>query len=332
LGFLHVRKAEKSILGDDMRIITAVIVFLVAVLCIGCASTTSSRPIDATTAATIKKADVMVIVPSMQTGVGGSPSSGINVVVIPLDKSIVGPSIVASAIGTGILEVIVGGEVRAQYKESELVLAKSGNILNSNYAKHVLEYQLKKLSAKAMDIPFNSLTIADGDSTAFNRQKKAEQNTSLANIFFHQSFSLDLSKLRITLRAVVNGPEGDEQMVQNFYYLPVSIAGATKDDTMQNWMAEDYKLYRQHLQDGIEALSDALNLAFFSYRSAKQGSTSSDATAWLRRTNCYGGDYNAGIPMEAYKAGSLMAVRDKYVVIKLNNNDILTFPKCEAAI
>ncbi|MBX3608583.1 MAG: hypothetical protein KF871_01695, partial [Hydrogenophaga sp.] len=73
---------------------------------------------------------------------------------------------------------------------------------------------------------------------------------------------------------------------------------------------------------------DALDLTLFSKGRTDAMRVPTSATSLLRRTNCYGGDYDVGIPMSSYEEGTLLALREKHVVVRLKDGEVLTFPAC----
>jgi hypothetical protein len=102
----------------------------------------------------------------------------------------------------------------------------------------------------------------------------------------------------------------------------------TKEDALRNWTEHDYKVYREHVEKGMAGAVDALNATVFSRINNDHG-IFPDAQALLKRTNCFGGDYDAGIPMSAYQAGRILPTRAGVSAIQLQNGDILVYPQCE---
>lgn len=307
---------------------------IIAVISLSGCATQGSRPLSASSLP--RSVEVVAVLPGIQAAPNLDTSNGFVVdVVMPtggaspgltLNQALSGPGIVGGAIASVLISAIIGNEAEKQRIESKELLARHGRIFTAEYPKILLQERLLALSAQPTNISIDRVSFVAGDSITTGVQEKPAKSSALLRLFFAQSLSLDLSKLRLQLQAVAIG-SGGELMRQNFYFLPISVEGATKDSAMQTWSGNDGKLYQEQMKLGTDALVDALNLSFFSYKLGGLD-TSSDAASLLKKTNCYGGDYDVGIPREAYKSGTILAVRDKHVVVRLSNNDILTFPTC----
>lgn len=301
----------------------------------GCVSTPQSRDVDPTAIQALTQARVIVLAPTSAALNGASRTDH---EVNPLSNPGSAPGLtpiqastpygtVGSGIATGLLMAIAGRDAAEQRKESQRLLANNGRIPNQEIAQLVLLAELRARSK----IPAPIQIVEVGDITAETSSLqtiKGNQSAALVKITLTQSMSSDLARLRVHAKINALRSDGSTLMEQNVFYLPISIPGATAADSLNHWTQDNYKLYREHLDTAAIATVDALDALFFS-RSKFTSDFQGDAHTVLQRTNCFGGDYDAGIPFSAYKSGKVLPSHPQIVLTRLENGDVLAFPKCD---
>lgn len=186
-----------------------------------------------------------------------------------------------------------------------------------------------KLASRELPMRIVDVATAGGELPGGAKTSLEQQPSAVMYVVLSQQLSVDLSRLRIHLRARLVSAEGRELMDQQIHYLPTSIPGVSSRESLIHWAADDYRLYREHVTRGVAGAVDALNAVSFS-RVDNDPESLQDAKDLLEKTSCYGGDFDAGIPLDAYKAGRILTTRGGVTAIKLQNGDILVFPRCEA--
>lgn len=317
-----------------MHIPTSHFLASLALAIAGCASTPQSRDISAEAIPSLRQARVVVAAPgasvgsSARTDPGVDPLAAVSTVGLTPAQSVSGPGIVGGAIAMGIIGLIIGGDLEAQRTESKALLARDGQIPNQNLAQLMIQGELGKLKRRVTPIQITEVVASDGEAAVLSAVRGVN-SAAMVKVTANQTMSLDLSRLRVHIKVTATRGDGSELMELNIFYLPVSIPGVTKEDSMRVWKRNDYQLYREQLEHGAGALADALDALFFS-RAAHRQDFLGDAQPLLRRTNCYGGDYDAGIPLSAYKGGRILPSRSSIALIKLENGDVLAFPQCQS--
>jgi hypothetical protein len=223
----------------------------------------------------------------------------------------------------GLISALVGADAEAQRKESNQLLSRQGNIPNQEFARSAAQREFTALAAKQTPIRILDVVTEETQSGT----GRGHDSAALMQVVVRQTMSVDLLRLRIHLRAKLVSADRVVMMDQNVLYLPTSIDGVTKEDALRNWTEYDYRRYREHVEKGMAGAVDALNGAVFSRVNYDPG-TLPDAQALLKRTSCFGGDYDAGIPMSAYQAGRILPTRPGVTAMQLRNGDILVFPQC----
>jgi len=103
----------------------------------------------------------------------------------------------------------------------------------------------------------------------------------------------------------------------------------TRADAVASWKANAGDTYRRTADVGVRGILDALQLTLFSFKSAQN--SGADASPLLDRRNCFAADYEAGIPLDAYNRGMLLASREDYSVVRLAKSDVLVIAACNLA-
>jgi len=288
----------------------------------GCTAVPSSRELSGDAALEVQSVRVILIAPgasplsgSTRTDPGSMPES---------TGGFLGPTLV-----TPLIIYLAGGDAEADRKDSAQLLSQDGSIPNQEFARSRAQLEFATLASKATPIRIVDVQGAVAESQVPAAATPDERAASVMQVTLEQTMSVDLSRLRVRLRAKLMSAAGTELMNQNIFYLPASIAGATKQDSLRNWQERDGKLYREHVSSALAGAVDALDVTVFS-RAINDPSSLPDAQALLKRKNCYGGDYDAGIPLSAYEGGRILPARSGINVIRLHNGDILMFPRCEA--
>ncbi|GAB3651145.1 hypothetical protein [Ramlibacter alkalitolerans] len=310
-------------------------VFVLSFFVVGCASVPQSHDLSSEAVSKVPQARVVVIAPgasSLASGtrfdaehapVAGLPAPGLT----PL-QAVTPAGIVGGAIAAGLIGALVGADAQAQRRESLELLAREGHIPSQEYARSVAQREFTALASRQTPMRITDVVMASSSSEGAVESARGASLSAVMQFLLRQTMSVDLSRLRIHVRARLIGPGGAELMDQNVFYLPVSIPGVTKEEALGNWKHEDYRLYRDHVEKGIAGAVDAMNALAFS-KLVNDPESFPDGGAMLKRTSCFGGDYDAGIPMSAYQGGRILPTRSGITAIKLQNGDVLVFPRCE---
>lgn len=302
----------------------------------GCATVPRSSELSLDVASKYRHAYVVLSAPGSSSMSGGArsdpggdplaayPAPGITPALAASPAGIVG-----GAIAMGLIGALVGADARAHRQESLQLLARDGKIPDQDFASAVAQREFGALAAKPTPMRILDVARAEAESAGSTRRHGEEQSAALLRVSIRQTMSVDLSRLRIHLHARLFSERGTELMEQNIFYLPISIPGVTNEQALKNWAVNDYRLYREQVAIGVAGAVDALDAVVFS-RVESRSASFPDAQALLKRTSCFGGDYDAGIPMSAYQGGRILPTRSAVTAIKLENGDILVFPRCEA--
>lgn len=297
----------------------------------GCATQMQSQPLSRSAAATLHDVEVKVLVAGSRPSVNWSAANYLEYEqvagVVPAPVANSGSGIVGTAIGVGIINAIIAFESGSQTEDSQLTLLGLTNVLDEKFVPSLILEEANRVFSAAKDIRVEQANSPPAENKSSNQRQRPKQS-ALMTLTFSQSMSTDLSRLRLRLHANVRSASGETLMNQVFYYLPPSVEGATKADAVETWKANDAKLYRDQIALGTEALFDALNSLFLSYRATPEQSNLADASQLLKNKHCYGGDYDVGIPLADYDQGRLLAERAKYTMTILRNNAVLIFPTC----
>lgn len=305
-------------------------VILVAFAVAGCASPNAIRDVGPEDLARITRARVQIVDVALsrhalRTDATGDATFGI----APMAGAVpVGP--VAGALGTGIaaglIAAVLAYEGEVQRREGQALLAQDGRLPSQQLASAALQDELGRLQRKRTLIRLEAVSLLEQGAVE-EKAPYADKSLVLLQVAFHQHFSTDLARLRLHFDVQGFDGTGAPVMRQRIYYLPVSVPGVTPKESLGSWTANDRALYRQHLELGMGALADTLNAALLS-RPVLAQPPLTDAAPVLRRTSCYGGDYDAGIPMSEYAEGQLLPSRAEITLVRLARGDVLAFPAC----
>ncbi|MBX3609176.1 MAG: hypothetical protein KF871_04705 [Hydrogenophaga sp.] len=320
-----------------MRVLSAAAMkaatLFVAAITMGCATAPASRPISAESREALRGLDVLVVIPGIDNALGtpntnqpqGPFVPGISAPGLTPSQAASGAGVVGTVVAMSIIDLIVGGDVAKQRLESKELLQNNAKAFAPSYLRSVVAQKLESQSRVQASIPIAGIRYV-ADSAA----KPQTLNQAALVLDLRQSFSADLLKVRMKMQAVVTDAKGEEVMKEVYYFLPATIAGVDKEAAIRNWVADDAKLYKEQVAMGVDAMFDALDLTLFSKGRTDAMRVPTSATSLLRRTNCYGGDYDVGIPMSSYEEGTLLALREKHAVVRLKDGLLLTFPACSS--
>lgn len=302
----------------------------------GCASGPQSHDLPLEAASKLQHAHVVLSAPGAssipreaRTDPGSDAIVGLPAPGLTPAQSVSPAGIVGGAIAMALIGALVGADAEAQRQESIKLLSRDGRIPNQEFALSVAAREFSALASK--DTPMRVVDVVNAEAISAGAARRIEMQRSAAvmQVTVRQTMSVDLSRLRIHVRAKLVSSDGAELMDQSIFYLPISIPGITNKDALGNWAEQDFRLYREHVSMGVAGAVDALNVVAFS-RIQHDPESLPDAQSLLKRRNCFGGDYDAGIPMSAFQAGRILPTRPAVTAIKLQNGDILVFPRCEA--
>lgn len=309
------------------------VVLVVSAMTMGCTTAPVSRPISAESREALRGLDVLVVIPGIDNALGapntnqaqGPFIAGISAPGLTPSQSATGAGVVGTVVAMSIIDLIVGGDVAKQRLESKELLQNNAKAFAPSYLRSIVAQKLESQSRVQSSIP-----IAGIRYVADSKDKPQTLNQAVLVLDLQQTFSADLLKVRMRMQAVVTDAKGKEVLREIYYFLPATIAGVDKEAAIQNWVADDAKLYKEHVAMGVDAMFDALDLTLFSRGRTDAIGVSTSASSLLRRTNCYGGDYDVGIPMSSYEEGTLLALREKHAVVRLKDGLVLTFPACSS--
>lgn len=191
------------------------------------------------------------------------------------------------------------------------------------------EEGLRKTVKNAKDIEVAQVEVIDHLTAPDELQitPKDRQHRPFAVLELDHHLSANLDKYRMKVRARLFDEQGNSISEQHYFFLPVPVPGTTKSEAIGDWKANAGNAYRHTAELGVTGMLDALQLTMFSAKSG--GNRDADASALLARRNCFAGDYEAGIPLDAYNKGTLLASRKDYSVVRLANNDVLVIAACD---
>lgn len=233
-----------------------------------------------------------------------------------------------AAIAAGLIVAIITSDDEAQRREARALLAKSGNLPSREWAEAAVRSELAQLQGKGTRVRLEAFSFRQQSSTEDDiPQAKAGTTVVHLRVALHQHLSADLARLRMHFD--VRGADGSGAAIlrQSIHYLPVSVPGVTMEESLKSWSVNDHALYRQHLALAAAAFADSLDALLLS-RSAQAQAALLDAAPVLRRATCYGGDYDAGIPMTEYAEGKLLPSRAEVTLVRLSSGAVLAFPAC----
>ncbi len=235
----------------------------------GCASAPQSRGLGAEAASKLQTARVVILAAPPITPVAQSNFAGDMVPLIPAPgltpaQSVSPGGIIGGAIAVGLISALVGADAEAQRKESIQLLSRERNIPNQDFARFVAQREFTVLAAKQTPIRVLEVATVETPSGIQAASGKADASAAVMHVVVRQTMSVDLSRLRIHLRAKLVSQDGGELMDQNVFYLPISVAGVTKEDALRNWTEHEYSLYRAHVEKGVAGAVDALDATVLS--------------------------------------------------------------------
>lgn len=218
---------------------------------------------------------------------------------------------------------------KAQAAEDRVLLPKLLSELGEWRTRDVWQAGLPGSVTKGKNIHVSRIEVIDRQTSADDFQIKPEEriNRPFTLLELDHHLSANLDKFRMQLRARVFDEKGNSVAEQYYYFLPVPVQGATKNEAINDWKANTGSTYRKTSEVGVKGILEALQLTLFSSQSQVDGG--SDASTLLARRNCYAGDYEAGIPLAAYNKGTLIASREDYSIVRLANNDVLVVATCD---
>lgn len=252
----------------------------------------------------------------------GGPVAGLT-----MQQSNTGSAIVGGVIATTLIDLLVLGDIEKVNQERRALYETHGAIFSSGYFGSEVQAKIEALRHTDTRIRILETTYKSHIQPATSTPAR-ESKTATLTLTFEQTLSSDLARLRLRMLATATDGNGREVFRSLAMFLPTSIPGGTSENTMKHWASNGGEVYKELVSLGVSSLIDAIDLTFTSHDVMPEDDTRHDGRNLLSHKNCFGGDYDAGLPLEAYNEGTTLAVRKDYYVVRLANEAILTFPRC----